>query len=393
MHLVETYATNCGLKIDKPHLTEKLYPLDVDKYITFHPFSKPCKNYDYWQTVLDLINPILDAQNIKILQLGVDGEPLFGGCEILCGGTSANQVAYIMRNSMLHLGVDSFPVHIGSIYNKQMVVVYPMSHLQNMRPYWGDEENYSLLLPDTKDKPSFNLDETPKTVNEIPPEKIAKEVCRRLGLDFHFPYETIYVGAAFHLRCVENIPNQVVNPRQLNVDTIYYRMDLEFNEAVLSQQLEVSNCCIVTDQPIAAELLASKKQRINEVVYIVTENDDPNFPRFLESQNINYQMMSFLPKEKVNERKIDYMDLENAAIITVKRYEDEEKEIKEKVGNIDDLYHISSRLLLSKGASYYGEAGLQVDDPVDFYSQVKKVQDTPIFWQNLHKELILKKVD
>ena len=28
MHLVESYATNCGVKIDKPYIYEKFFPLD-----------------------------------------------------------------------------------------------------------------------------------------------------------------------------------------------------------------------------------------------------------------------------------------------------------------------------------------------------------------------------
>ena len=55
MHLVEQYALACGAKIDKPYIYEKFAPLPFNNYITFSPFSKPAKNYDYWREVLFML--------------------------------------------------------------------------------------------------------------------------------------------------------------------------------------------------------------------------------------------------------------------------------------------------------------------------------------------------
>ena len=54
MHLVEQYALACGAKIDKPYIYEKFAPLPFNNYITFSPYSKPAKNYDYWREVLSV---------------------------------------------------------------------------------------------------------------------------------------------------------------------------------------------------------------------------------------------------------------------------------------------------------------------------------------------------
>ena len=70
-HLIETYALNCGLKIDKPFMLEKFFPVDVENFITIHPNSKyTSKCYDYWQEVVDLIREPLKENNIDILQIG-----------------------------------------------------------------------------------------------------------------------------------------------------------------------------------------------------------------------------------------------------------------------------------------------------------------------------------
>ena len=187
---------------------------------------------------------------------------------------------------------------------------------------------------------------------------------------------------------------EVVDPKDLGVDTIYTRMDLDFNEGMLDAQLQMYPCSIVTDRPISAPLINKYKSRIHEMVYIITDNDDPKFAKFLESQRISYSLMTRLPKEESSKKKINYMDLENAAILKIKEYPEEVENLKK---DIDNLYYISARLLLSRGKSYYNEADIsdlpEEDRVVEHVSQVAKVKDSPHFWENLHKSLILKKID
>ena len=61
MHLLEQYALSCGLKIGKPFLYDHFYPLpNSNKYITIQKEAKfPSRTYKYWQSVIDLLYPIL----------------------------------------------------------------------------------------------------------------------------------------------------------------------------------------------------------------------------------------------------------------------------------------------------------------------------------------------
>ena len=71
MHLIETYALNCGLKIDKPSIYEKYCPIPFDNYISFQPCSKySSKSYDFWQEVISQIVPKLQEKDIHIIQIG-----------------------------------------------------------------------------------------------------------------------------------------------------------------------------------------------------------------------------------------------------------------------------------------------------------------------------------
>ena len=71
MHLIEKYSLETGLKIGKPDVYEKFYPLPFSgKYVTqYVEQGIPSMQYDYWEDVIEIINPYLKANDIKILNL------------------------------------------------------------------------------------------------------------------------------------------------------------------------------------------------------------------------------------------------------------------------------------------------------------------------------------
>ena len=309
MHLIERYALSCGVKIDKPFILEKYFPMDIGAYITLHTTSKPAKTYDYWQEVVDILSPILSQNKIQIVQIGGPGEVQLRGCYYAAGQTNINQVAYVIRNGMLHFGADSFPVHIAAHYDKKLVALYSNSRPENVGPYWGNKKNQILLESKRYyQKPSYSLDERPKTINLIQPETIANAVFSLLEIDFNFPYETVFFGPHYNMRMVEGVPNQVVDPKQLGIDALIVRMDFEFNEQVLSQQLNIGKCSIVTNQPVDEKLIEHYRQNIHEVIYYITKSHNPRFVEALQKFGIKYTLITELPENELNDIKIDYFD-------------------------------------------------------------------------------------
>ena len=71
MHILESYALQNDLKIDRPLIFERVFPLAVEDYITLDTSALGTGSlvYDHWQQVVDLINPILQAKKISIIQL------------------------------------------------------------------------------------------------------------------------------------------------------------------------------------------------------------------------------------------------------------------------------------------------------------------------------------
>ena len=80
MHLLQSYSLQSGQKIKKIDILEKYYPLNVDKFILFHPWTKPSKCYAYWQDVLEIITPILKEAGLLIVQVGLANEQALPNC-------------------------------------------------------------------------------------------------------------------------------------------------------------------------------------------------------------------------------------------------------------------------------------------------------------------------
>ena len=182
MHLIESYATSCGLKINKPFIYTNFFPLNTDKYISFQPFSKPAKNYDYWQDVINLIYPYLKNEKIDIVQIGTKDDPKIDKCIHTCGQTNISQAAYIIQKSILHFGADSFGAHIASGFDKKILALYSNNNIENVLPYWSKKEDLVLLKPNINKKPSYASEENPKSINLIKPEEIASGILKLLNI-------------------------------------------------------------------------------------------------------------------------------------------------------------------------------------------------------------------
>jgi hypothetical protein len=351
MHILEQYALNCGVPISKPYINEEFFPLPFDKYITIHPKGKfPSREYDYWEEVIFHLAPILNKYNINILQIGGKDEAPLPFCYPTQGQTNFNNLAYIVKNSILHLGIDSLPVHLASAFNKKIVGLYCNMYPNQSGPYWSNPEDYELIFSDLKNKkPSYAAVENPKTINFIKPEQIVNSVLNKLNLKEKINQKSIYFGNAYHLRVLEIIPDHVPNLSQFNVNIANVRMDYLFNEEHLFNILSLYKTNILTNRPININELKKFKNNILSVYFIFDKdsNFDINFIENLKNNGIKFSIISFLKEEEIEKYKIDLMDFCN---INIKNLEDNKKIIEsfEK----ENLKFKSTKILLSKGKMY-----------------------------------------
>jgi hypothetical protein len=385
MHLIESYATSSGLKIGKPFILESYFPLALEKYICLQPYSKfNSKNYEYWQEVVDLILPHLRENNITIVQIGADKEPILQNCYSVVGQTNIKQVAYIIKNSLMHVGADSFGAHIASGYGKKIVAVYSNNNIANVKPYWTKEEDMILLEPERNgSKPSYSADENPRAINNIKPELIAQSILKTLNIKNKLSLiNTIYLGRLFNNKIFHIVPDHVVERTQ-TVNQGVVRMDLFFDEKNLNQQLKLMPCIISSDRPIDLDILKQNKAAILGVNYFIQDESSASFIKDLKRLNIKYQLYSYLEKDDLNKYKMAYIDEGIIIQVPLKHKEIEEKITLQPNKNI---FYKSNNLILSKGQVFLSEKAFFDNKPIkNINENVQEFYDIKIINENPNK--------
>ena len=156
MHVLESYALQDNLKIDRPFIYEKYFPMATKgKYVTLDASSKEGSNkYSYWKNVLEMLAPHLREMDITVVQLGDKDEEQIPGCYMAVGQTDNNQKAYVIKNSELHICVNNLSLQLASNYDKKIVALFSNVYYDQFKPYWSDKSRVTVLEGERK-KPSL----------------------------------------------------------------------------------------------------------------------------------------------------------------------------------------------------------------------------------------------
>lgn len=392
MHLIASQATQVGQFISEPQLYEKYFPLSFnDKYLVFAPHSKDSKNYDFWQDSLSILIPILNKNNIKILQIGANNERPYGGCIHLMGQTNINQVTYLIKNSIGVLSTDTFAQHIADAYNVKSAVLISNNYSNNVKGYFNPR-NQIVLEPPREDgeKPCLALQEIPKSINRIKPEQIAQAACKMLNLEYNFPYKTIYIGDIALSNMIISACDSVINPQQLGITNIIMDLTLNHNEEILLNQMNLCEVSIITNKPLSTNIFNHHRQskRIKEIVYFVEEDNNPEFVKTVIGVGIPIRIISKLPIEKINNLKLLYMEL--GVIFPIRRFNPKEiNELKDK--DLSQLYFKSSKFYTGRNKLYPSKENYLQDKPIGHFEEISQVIDNQGFWDELDSYKILEK--
>lgn len=387
MHLIERYALGTGAKIDKPYIYEDYFPISIDKYITFHPIGGSAKNYEHWQEVIDLIYPVLEKERVKIIQIGGNEkhQRLYPKTLHVVGQTNIPQLAYLINNSLLHVGIDSFPAQIAGSFNKKIVSLYSHVKPQHRKPFWGEEKNQILLESGRGGlKPSYAYADPRKSINQISPILIAESVCKLLDLEFNYDYESHFIGDKYQLDVVDIVPNRNESDYGTTFKKIRIRADLEFNEQGIASLLQ--NCKnkaeIITSNKIDLNLLKAFAEKIELFAYVYDGDLDKIDEQYIDTLNIFPFHVAFLSyeDEKANSKfKLRYMDHSGL---------NSQKWPTKEDANIDhikeQIYYKSSKRILSNGNIYHSLHSYENNRPENTFDKVAlPVENDDTFWKDL----------
>lgn len=376
MHLIEQYALSCGVKIDKPFVETCFFPVECQKYITLHASSgMQAKNYDYFNDVSDLISPFLKEKNINILQIGDQADRKIQNCIHYNGTTNLKQTFYLIKNSLLHFGNDSFSSHVASGFNKKIVCLYSVLFKECCGPYWGKAEDHVLLEPSRDGKkPSFSANESPKSVNEISAESIACGILDLLKIDHDLnKLSTIHTGLEYHVPSIYVIPNHVMPesfaPGQpVNIDGREC-----FDERNIAEWAHKRQCNIFLDKPMRINFLQMVKQNVNQINFFVSMDTDLNYIKTLHRLGFKMRLLSD-DKDAISDIRIKFFDFE---VFEHKKLTKKDLDNSELLCN--NTRYNNSRKIVSNGKIYNSKAAWSHE----LEGEHNTVIDCDEFWEEL----------
>ena len=197
-----TYAHMCGLTMSDEEIRNKMYITRTlvadlpEHYVTFQMEStQGPKNYDNWQLVFERI------KDLPVVQVGGLNEKLLDYPNVIDmrGKTTPQELAYIIQNADLHIGVDSFPAHVASAVGMKSIIVfggtyYQQSGLQDCvaiePPHRGECVTSCHLVECILQKKGGQ-----KCINNIVPDSIVEAIAKNIDAKHIAPPKEILISA------------------------------------------------------------------------------------------------------------------------------------------------------------------------------------------------------
>jgi len=400
-HLLESYSLQTGAKISKPFIIKHFYPTP-ERYITIHNSSgMGSKNYDYFQEVVDEISEILASKNISIVQIGTSEDPLLNGCINIQGRTNYHQTAYIISKSLLHIGNDSFPVHLASASDIPIIALYSITTPEIAGPFFSKNKNVFCFEPNEKlKKPSFNPNENPKTVNSIKIEDIVNKTFEILDIKNDLELESLFIGKEYKNKIIEYVPDSVLNSNIENGTMVNIRVDLlnkEVNEQLIFNFLSSLKCNIVINNKKKIqniEILRQLSPNIANLIFDVGDDIDIDTKYIKSLSNIGIHPIILYKgnnKEAFDNIKLSLIDT-NLRFIHDKVEEKDFDKLNKIDSNInDDTWLKSNRLILSNQQVFLSKAHLQKGKNTTSKSQKLELENIKLLAEDLKYIYLYKK--
>lgn len=391
MHLLEKYALDTGVKIDKPYIYQHYFPLTNSKYIIFHSEGSGSKNFGHWQEVLNVLSPLLKEEGIEIFNIGKNEEGVpkrkYGGVIDVKNNTSIANVAYMIENCELYLGVDCFSAQLAGMYDKNAVVLYSHVFKENRAPYFGDKTKQVLIEPNRQGKkPWFNQPDSEKDADNFCPYEIANAVCSLLKIKYKYEFKSIFRGDWSSRDVLDLVPNKTISQYGLGCPLIRIRMDIEHNQEnmirTVAEAPEKVSILFDASNPIDLGPIAQFKDKISEIILFCNEKSldvlTDGAIRAISSFPARVHFSTFEGEEVQNKIKMKFLD--TIFLNPMKR------ETKESVvGDIDieGLLYTSSQKVLSNGKLYSSFYSFKEGKPSNTLNrEVLPLVDSPEIWDN-----------
>jgi len=136
--LANEMATQCNIELGDYFIkTSKPVTELPEKYVVLNPGSGQgqweARSYIHWQDIVT--NLVEELGDVKIVQTGVTDDPFYNGCVDFRGKTKDfNELAYVIENAELVLGIDSVTMHLAAGLGVNHVALFGSSYPTSTGP-------------------------------------------------------------------------------------------------------------------------------------------------------------------------------------------------------------------------------------------------------------------
>ena len=272
-HLIEEYAKNLGVKIGKPVLAGHFFPVIPEKYITVSVEPQiSSKQYKYFDIVFDSVRSFLDKRSIKIVQIGSSKSKQLSSVDEIIFDLDFKKQAYIVQNSLLHIGVNDALMHYASSNDIPIITLFGDSYAACSDGYWSSFKNKINIEAPWEVKPSFNAVDHQDSINKILPEEIATAIIKKFAPDASFPLKTRFMGEFYHHPVFELIPDFFSQMPGMLDKHWFIRLDyLESYSYVESWCEYLPSFSFFADKMIPHQFILNIKHKLKNINFIINE--------------------------------------------------------------------------------------------------------------------------
>lgn len=349
-HLVEEYAKNLGVKISKPVLAEHFFPVIPDKYITVSVESQiQSKHYKYFDIVFDSVRSFLGKRSIKIIQIGSSKSPKLSSVDEMIFDLDFKKQAYIVRNSLLHIGCSDALMHYASFNEVPVVALFGDSYAACCDGYWSSPENKTNIEAPWKVKPSFNVVDQHDSINKILPEDIANAIIKKFAPDKSIPLKTRFIGDFYHHPVFELVPDFFEQMPGMLDKHWFIRLDYLDSHPYVETWCEyLPSFSFFADKMIPHQFIQQLRGKLQSISFFVNEQSSisHDYLNYIGGLGIT---VNLLVKDEADLPKIrnKYFDFNVQVYISADKSILQDK----KINFNTSLFH-SNKTILSRGKKY-----------------------------------------
>lgn len=319
-----------------------------ERYIVVSNSGPPAKQYSYLEESLNFIHSELEKSKTSVIQIGSPEDRYINGCIDFRGKLNLNQISFVILNSLCLISSDNVYIHL--VQNTPFIVLNSVFPIEESVPHYKN----GLVLEPLRAGVPPSRDLNDKIINTIKPEDVSNAICKQLGFDKEFEFETVSIGNQYLNRCLEYIPDFDVNPNDIQgLNSLVCRMDVYFDLFRLQNVLSFTKVRILSSQEIPLEILLKFKENIVEYA-LIADDVDEDYVKSVVSSGVSFVIFCE-NVDKINDLKLKFFGI---CFVLERKFED----LEEK--SLDNLYFLSNKHYLGRGKIYPSIPHYLTDTPI-----------------------------